>query len=492
MRRLRNKVSIIAFLFLCCKLDCCFGEEAVTPSTAQGVPNDFLAKQPTPTQSPNLIPGGAALRDGPASLSLRYNEEDTTTVREIAKAPWTAANDDYGVADADRLGVVGRKSRSSTRLMIAIQGQEPKEGPEVLGKPPLEIAASGNLGEKRYALGNAIGPDDEWHARLWRLDQFAEVDIDPQRLFFKLRSEGRYLLRFSRITKEGVVQRWAALVVQKDKGESSARIIVFDDKERILWTRKYLAAKSIFRHEPRSIMYWPKYDLLLLVGSYFEQGTNKPWVYAVDASTGESSYTFPIGLAPAQEASEVTRIQELEDGFLVTGWTIGNGKKDRNLILQRLSKAFDVVWTRICGGASEDEGWSLNLNGGAIYVGGETRSKYDDERRRAWILKFDQDGYLVWEQSMGDGRVISLFRSGEGMNALLGNGARYSVETKRGPRAALNWEGKHSWTRGMQGLQKFGSQLNVEPSLTCVDPSPLNVLNADEYLTKVSRDRRIR
>lgn len=65
-------------------------------------------------------------------------------------------------------------------------------------------------------------------------------------------------------------------------------------------------------------------------------------------------------------------------------------------------------------------------------MGGETRSKYDDERRRAWILKCDQDGYLVWEQGMRDGRVISLLSSREGMDALLCNGARYSVETKRG------------------------------------------------------------
>jgi hypothetical protein len=100
----------------------------------------------------------------------------------------------------------------------------------------------------------------------------------------------------------------------------------------------------------------------------------------------------------------------------------------------------ELGWLR---GAADDEAWAIRLDTkGAIFVGGKTRSKTDDQTRRAWALKFDRDGFLVWERSLDDGRVNSLLHAGSGMYTLLDNGAVYLVETEQGEQAPLNWNGK--------------------------------------------------
>ncbi len=100
--------------------------------------------------------------------------------------------------------------------------------------------------------------------------------------------------------------------------------------------------------------------------------------------------------------NSASSIQETSDGgFTVAGSTRSFGAGGSDVWVLRLDQDGNVVWENAYGGTGDDFAYSVQqVSDGGFIVAGGTRSfgagNFDD-----WVLRLDNDGSVVWENAYG-------------------------------------------------------------------------------------------
>lgn len=93
--------------------------------------------------------------------------------------------------------------------------------------------------------------------------------------------------------------------------------------------------------------------------------------------------------------------QTLDGGYILAGWTWSFGAGWEDVYIIRTDSIGDTLWTRVYGGTSYDEGYSVvPAAGGGYLVVGYTNSfsvGYSD----VWILRLDANGDTIWTKTYG-------------------------------------------------------------------------------------------
>jgi len=123
--------------------------------------------------------------------------------------------------------------------------------------------------------------------------------------------------------------------------------------------------------------------------TYSHKGEFDYWVIKLDAN-GEKTWDKTFGGSKWDEAWDA---QQTADGnFLVIGSTQSYGDIYKDLLILKLDKNGEKIWSKIYGGAGFDYGHSLALarDGGFVVAGSTTKtgSKTPD----FWVLKLDANG----------------------------------------------------------------------------------------------------
>ncbi len=128
----------------------------------------------------------------------------------------------------------------------------------------------------------------------------------------------------------------------------------------------------------------------------FGQGNSDFYVLKLDPN-GNLIWSKTWGGRNFDEASSVV---EVEDGYLVLGYTMSFGNGSKDVVLVKFDKNGNVIWYKTYGGTKDDVGNRIEKtkDGNFILVGSTlSYSNYSD----VYIIKVDPNGDMLWERYYG-------------------------------------------------------------------------------------------
>jgi parallel beta-helix repeat protein len=113
---------------------------------------------------------------------------------------------------------------------------------------------------------------------------------------------------------------------------------------------------------------------------------------------------------------KIYSIKEIDDGYILAGWTNSFGAGKDDLWVIKTSKLGSLLWQKSYGGSEEDKAYSILPTDDGYIVAGTTKS-FGNGGLDAWILKLDDDGNIQWQKSYGgseDDEIRSVLPADDG------------------------------------------------------------------------------
>lgn len=124
------------------------------------------------------------------------------------------------------------------------------------------------------------------------------------------------------------------------------------------------------------------------------------YVYVRDSCNG---ILFQRCFGGAGDDAGTMVIESKFGGYYVAGYTTSRGAGMKDALLMKLNDGGDIVWSRIIGGANDDEFIDMReLADGSIICGGNTKS-FTSRTQDFLLCKFSSSGGLLWSKSYGTG-----------------------------------------------------------------------------------------
>lgn len=91
-----------------------------------------------------------------------------------------------------------------------------------------------------------------------------------------------------------------------------------------------------------------------------------------------------------------------DGGFVLTGETYSSGAGSNDAFVLKIDVFGDTVWSKNYGGIGNEIGWSIReAANGDLLLAGETSST-GAGGQDAWLIRMDNNGTIIWEQTFGD------------------------------------------------------------------------------------------
>ena len=166
----------------------------------------------------------------------------------------------------------------------------------------------------------------------------------------------------------------------------------------------------------------------------FGAGSYDFWLIKTDI-TGNMQWNKTYGGIMAEYGGTV--IQTSDGGYALTGGTSSFGAESYDVWLVKVdevgtapefpappeSHSSTPEWNKTYGGNGTDNAWDvIQTSDGGYALAGETNS-YGTERVRAWLVKTDVNGTLLWEKTFGavESHAYSIVQTTDGGYALAGS-----------------------------------------------------------------------
>jgi len=170
-------------------------------------------------------------------------------------------------------------------------------------------------------------------------------------------------------------------------------------------------------------------------------------------SFGDSIWTKTYGGSNYEKATSVVQTSNKE--LIVAGCTYSFGAGGSDIYVLKLTSMGDTIWTRTCGGAFDDFGYSVSLTADNKYIVTGSSKPTSSGRPDVYIQKLDAAGETVWTRTYGgsyydigygcastsDGGCIVA-----GATSSFGTGSQYDAYILR-----LTSSGDTLWTRRYGG-----------------------------------------
>ena len=157
----------------------------------------------------------------------------------------------------------------------------------------------------------------------------------------------------------------------------------------------------------------------------------------------------------ADEEDGSSHVLQLEDGYLITGFTksFGNGGKD--LWIVRTDKSRKELWNRFYGGMLMDTGTeAIETDDNGFIILAQTYS-YGAGLSDIWIIKIDSVGKILWDKTIGTERVdigYDICKSNEGGYVIAGMTVSEKTNSPDGYIVKIDSIGNTIWSQIYGGL----------------------------------------
>jgi hypothetical protein len=137
----------------------------------------------------------------------------------------------------------------------------------------------------------------------------------------------------------------------------------------------------------------------IIAGATFSYGAGIDDVYLIKTdSLGDTLWTRTYG-GPNYDGAYSVR-QTSDSGYILTGWTESFGAGLNDVYIIKTNASGDTLWTRVYGGTSWDQGWSVQqTSDGGYVITGETYSLGNEDQ--VYLIKTDSSGDTIWTKTYG-------------------------------------------------------------------------------------------
>ena len=150
------------------------------------------------------------------------------------------------------------------------------------------------------------------------------------------------------------------------------------------------------------------------------------------------------------KADDGEAVATTSDGVYLVGNTQSKGAGEDDIWVLKFDTAGRIVWENVRGGKKSDSGATIaEASDGGVLVAGSTKS-FNGQQRSGWVLKFDEDGQLLWETfpKKGDCELVDIVATPDGGAIVAGNaGLEYKDRAPKPWVIKINAKGKIVWER---------------------------------------------
>jgi hypothetical protein len=87
-------------------------------------------------------------------------------------------------------------------------------------------------------------------------------------------------------------------------------------------------------------------------------------------------------------------------GYMAAGYANSDGNVNYDFMALKIDAQGSIVWTKTYGGDQSDKAYTITAAADGFVIAGDTRSKGAGDSD-AWIIKINDNGSLVWDQTVG-------------------------------------------------------------------------------------------
>lgn len=178
--------------------------------------------------------------------------------------------------------------------------------------------------------------------------------------------------------------------------EMDMLLVKFDGSGNVTWSKTF---GGVGRDDGRSVVQTEDGGYLL-AGYTACYGAGLDDVYLVKTNAlGETVWTRTLGGTGWDQGFSIQRTTD--DGYIVAGRTTSFGSASYDVYLVKIDAIGDTAWTRRFGGASSDEGRSVQqTSDGGYIVAGSTYS-YGAGLGDVYLVRVDVYGETIWTRTFG-------------------------------------------------------------------------------------------
>ncbi len=216
------------------------------------------------------------------------------------------------------------------------------------------------------------------------------------------------------------------------RGKKDILIIKLGSKGNILWQKTYGGPEDDEAYG-LALTGDKGYMVAGSTGSY-GSGKKDIWVVKLD-SKGTILWQKTYGGPKDEEAHAIAPAGE--NRYVVTGYTKSCGMGDSDIVVMMLTTDGEVIWQKTHGGTGPDEARDVLCSDRKwLLLTGSTQWREQD-KPRAWAMKLDLSGTIIWQKIYGSNEGNHIALSGEGGCFIAGNG-----ELKADSLENLGWVAK--------------------------------------------------
>ena len=195
------------------------------------------------------------------------------------------------------------------------------------------------------------------------------------------------------------------------------------------------------------------------------------WLIKVDGN-GNKEWDSRFGGASGEEY--FFGIQQISDGYIITGGTESYGAGDFDLWLLKTDNNGNEIWNKTYGGAELDGGYSLQqINDGGFIIIGSTDS-FGAGKSDFWLIKTDSQGNKEWDKTYGgseEDRGKTVYQTTDGGYILAGNTKSFGGNGETWVLKVDN-NGNEKWNALLGGCRSvFGAMWDVWSGTTILYPT---------------------
>jgi hypothetical protein len=162
--------------------------------------------------------------------------------------------------------------------------------------------------------------------------------------------------------------------------------------------------------------------IIMAMTSAYGAGGYDGWLLKIDAN-GNLQWNKTYGGTGAEVLYDM--VQTADGGYTLCGGTYSFGAGSEDVWVVKTDVAGNVQWNKTFGGTGRDEGDLLipNADGGYAVVAYSASTQVTGGGTKAWLIKLDSSGNMVWNQTYGVGStsfVISGSPTADGGFAMAG------------------------------------------------------------------------